>query len=87
MSEEKEPKQLDGERPAPEQDHLVNLPALLSDEFGVSRSEARMHVALGSIEIDGQPVERKMDYKRSELLDKNIHVITEGRRYSLNYKG
>jgi hypothetical protein len=34
---------------------LVHLPSLISDEFGISRSQAREMLALGTVEIDGEP--------------------------------
>ena len=37
-------------------DGLVHLPALLSDAFGVSRSEARRSLEQGGVKLDGEPL-------------------------------
>ncbi len=43
--------------PAPAvDDGLVHLPALLSDAFGVSRSEARRSLEQGGVKLDGEPL-------------------------------
>jgi len=66
---------------------IVHLPALLSDEFGVSRSDARMHIVLGTVEIDGVPSEEKLDFRREDILGKTIVVRSEQRGYTLTYLG
>jgi hypothetical protein len=76
------PQQLDGDERG-----VVHLPALLSDEFGVSRSDARMHIVLGTVEIDGVPSEEKLDFRREEIAGKTIIVRSESRSYTLHYFG
>lgn len=50
------PEQIDAEAstPASAADETVHLPGILSDEFGMSRSEARRLIGMGKIEIDGK---------------------------------
>ena len=35
---------------------MIHLPALLSDHFGTSRSEARRLLAQGGVRLDGDPL-------------------------------
>ncbi len=42
--------------PSELRDGLVHLPALLSDHFGTSRSEARRLLAQGGVKLDGDPL-------------------------------
>ena len=39
------------------EDDVVHLPALLSEAFGVSTSEARRAIAQGGVRVTGDPVE------------------------------
>lgn len=89
MGEEKEPKQLDGQQePDPRAVRKVHLPALISDEFGVSRSVARMEIELGKIEIDGEEYAGdKLDLPYSEIVGKTITVKGRDRGFKLNYQG
>ncbi len=82
------PHQIDGSPSVPGQESIVHLPALLADNFGVSRSEARMHVAMGTVEIDGKLVEGdRFDFERSDIDGKEIVVKSELRAYKLRYEG
>lgn len=67
------PQQPDGERPTPADPQQVHLPALMSDEFGMSRSEARMLIAAGTVSIDDAPV-TGLDFQRDELVGRVITV-------------
>lgn len=50
------PEQIDAEASSPSSpsDEVVHLPGILSDEFGMSRSEARRLIGMGKVEIDGE---------------------------------
>ena len=65
---------------------LVHLPALLSDEFGISQSIAREQIALGMVEIDGVEAEpRKLDFLVSELDGKVIEISGRDRGFKMTY--
>lgn len=70
------PRQTDGD--------FINLPALLSDETGVSRSAVRMEIALGTVEIDGVESKEKFDFPRSALAGKTVVVIGERRQFRVH---
>jgi tyrosyl-tRNA synthetase len=53
------------EAPLPDQDP-VHLPVLLSDAFGISRSEARRLIDGGGVRLDGEPV-RELDVPADRL--------------------
>lgn len=84
---ELEPKQIDGSQD-PEKPKFVHLPALISDEFGTSTSQARMEIMLGSVEVDGEPWEGdKLDLPYDEVVGKTISVLGETRQFRITYKG
>jgi len=62
----------------------VHLPALLSDEFGISQSVAREQIALGMVTIDDELVSdaRKLDFDPEELDGKTIVVAGRDSRLS-----
>lgn len=81
-----EVQQADGERTepnAPEQ--TIHLPSLISDNYGTPRSEARMYATTGTITIDGELYTGPLDIPRSKILDKQIVVESEFRKYSFKY--
>ena len=51
----------------------VHLPALLSRQLGISRSEARRLLATGGVKLDGKPIGRA-DVPESELRGKTLKV-------------
>jgi hypothetical protein len=65
----------------------VHLPAVISDEFGMSQPRAREQIELGVVEIGGVEVtERgKLDWEASELDGKEIVVIGRDRSFKLTY--
>lgn len=82
------------EESAPEQpqttetEELVNLPLLISDEYGMSRSEARQMCAVGEIEIDGKTwTGDRFDVAASAVMDKTIKVTASPRAVQFQYKG
>jgi len=79
--------QIDGERPEPDApEQVIDLPGLLSDEFGISRSAARQEIALGTVEIDGEKiVEDKFSFPRSKIEGKEITIVGEVRHFKLTY--
>jgi hypothetical protein len=91
--QEKARQQLDPEPPEPGtegyEDSLIHLPALVSDEFGVSRSIARMEIMMGQVEIDGEPYtgESKLDIPYKLIAGKKIAVIGDTRHFLIDYKG
>ena len=60
------------ERPLPESDP-VHLPAVISEAFGLSTSEARRMIGQGGVKLDGQPVEA-LDMAREELAGKLLQA-------------
>lgn len=82
--------QIDPERPDPESpdEGSVHLPGLISDSFGVSRSQARMEIAAGLVKVDGEVWEGdKFDIPAASLRGKSIEVIGSGvRSYKLDYR-
>jgi hypothetical protein len=54
----------------------IYLPGLLSDEFGLSRSQANLEIATGSVYIDGEQVTTGMSlsFPRSNVAGKTIEV-------------
>ncbi len=62
-------------------EELVHLPARLSREFGMSRSEARRLLATGGVKLDGRPVGRA-DVTETELCGK---TLTVGKRRSVEF--
>ena len=80
--------QIDGERPEPDApEQIIDLPGLLSDEFGISRSAARQEIALGTIEIDGEKVtlENRFSVPRSQIEGKEVVIQGEVRHFKLTY--
>lgn len=66
----------------------VNLPTLISDEFGVALSEARQQIALGSVEVDGEPwTGDKLDLPYEAVVGKEITVIGDSRQFKVTYRG
>src|SRR5262249_13917064 len=59
-------------RPLPPGD-VVPLPALISEAFGLSRSEARRRIAQGSVTVDQEPID-VLDVPRSQLLGRALSV-------------
>lgn len=73
-----------------QEEQTVYLPALLNDEFGISRTEARMHVATGDVVIDGRKLtaeEDKFLLERTAVLDKEIHVRSGTHGFRFRYRG
>jgi hypothetical protein len=82
MSEED---QIERDKTAPEQPETepqqdgeahIYLPGLLSDEFGISRSQANLEIATGRVFIDGEQVQvpNPMTFPKSEVAGKTIEV-------------
>ena len=63
----------------------VHLPSVLSDEFGISRSQARMEIATGHVEIDGQVVhaKHKFDMPVAAIDGKEIVVVGPTRHFRM----
>lgn len=72
-----------GEAPRQVEQEFVNLPSLISDELGISRSIARMEIAMGTVEIDGEESKEKFDFKRSDLAGKTVVVFGERRQFKV----
>jgi hypothetical protein len=85
---EEPPKQVDGNQ-APDAPRYVHLPALISDEFGTPRSEARLQIALGTVQIDGVDVNpgQDMDLLYDDIVGRTIDVKGRDRRYIIHYRG
>jgi hypothetical protein len=75
------------EEPEGEPDRTVHLPAILADEFGISRSEARMEVMMGQITIDGEMTTEKLDLPYDKVKGKQIVVKGETREFTMTYDG
>lgn len=63
----------------PQQDgeEHIYLPGLLSDEFGLSRSQANLEIATGKVTIDGEPYDGFSDgmtIPKSKVAGKTIEV-------------
>lgn len=59
----------------PDGEQHVFLPGLLSDEFGIARSQARMEILTGTVEIDGDAYNGDpLDIPRSLVAGKTIEV-------------
>jgi len=54
------------------EDDVVHLPALLSDAFGVSRSEARRSLEQGGVKLDGEAVAAEPLDRRVQELDGRV---------------
>jgi tyrosyl-tRNA synthetase len=54
------------------EDGVLHLPAVLSEAFGISTSEARRTIAQGGVRIDGDPVETGLLDLPAEALDGKI---------------
>jgi hypothetical protein len=60
---------------ASQEDDLIHLPGFLADEFGVSRSQARMEINSGTITVDGEPYNGdRIDLPRAEVAGKTVEV-------------
>jgi tyrosyl-tRNA synthetase len=70
----------------PAGEDVVHLPALIADNFGISRSEARRLLAQGGVRLDGEPLDGgRLDVPAEEL---NGKVLQLGkRRYKRFVKG
>ena len=65
---------------------FVHLPALISDEFGVSQQIARHQIMLGMVEIDGEKYEGDaMDLPVSLVDGKRITVIGRDRHFDFTF--
>jgi len=53
---------------------FIHLPAIISDEFGISRSQARMEIAGATIRVDGEEIPYSMDLIREDVAGKTIEV-------------
>jgi len=83
-------KQLDGESKTPSSAaSVIHLPALISDEFGTPRSNARKQIAEGYVEVDGKRLneETKFDLNVDDILDKKITVVGPNNQYQMIYRG
>ena len=49
--------------------HVVHLPQVLAEQFGMSRSEARRNIAQGGVRLDGEPVTETCDLRPAAGLD------------------
>lgn len=67
---------------------LINLPALLSDEFGVSPQTVQNEILLGQLEIDGEPYtgRDKINIEHREIAGKTITVKGQTRSFQLAYQ-
>ena len=64
----------------------VYLPAVLSDEFGVSRTQARESLLMGTIEIDGEPwTGSKLEVPLSAIDGKELVVIGPDRHFKMDF--
>lgn len=86
---EKEPIQVDGDADVPGQQRYVHLPGLISDEFGTARSEARLQIATGTVEIDGEPVklDQSLDLPYDEIVGKTIFIKGQSKSFKIDYRG
>ncbi len=66
---------------------LVHLPAVIANEVGMSRSEARMAMVLGTTEVDGQMLSRNVfDVPREGLEGKTIVLRSDTHNVVLTYR-
>lgn len=73
--------------PEPSPDRLINLPSLLSDEFGVAAQTIRLEIMLGTLKIDGEPYEGdKLNIRHEEIAGKEITVEGETRTFQMTYR-
>ena len=83
-SEHHEPEQISPDQPG----SRVHLPALISDEFGISKSMAREQIALGTVQIDGEEYKGdRMDIPEADIKGKTIEVNGPARGFLVNYRG
>ena len=72
--------------PEPAVPGVVHLPALISDEFGVSRAVAREQIVLGMILIDGEEWSGdRLDIAVDELRGREIMVRGRDRSFRMVY--
>lgn len=74
---------------APEKDSvdLVNLPTLISNEFGINRSIAREQIALGTVLIGGEKWEGdQFDVPLNALIGKEIIIEGRTRSFKMIYE-
>lgn len=69
----------------PEKQEWIHLPALISDEFGVSTSEARMQIMMGIVTVDGDELDtgEKLNLLRDEVVGKTVEVKGDTRTFRL----
>lgn len=81
---EKPPLQVGGDEA-----RMVHLPGLISDEFGTSRSEARLQLAMGKVSVDGEPVAPgdMMDLPYEDIVGKTILVEGPNKSFKIDYRG
>ena len=66
----------------PEAEEWIHLPALISDEFGVSSSDARMQIMMGIVTVDGVELEGdKLNLLRDEVVGKTVEVKGDTRTF------
>lgn len=89
-----EPKQLDADTLPDGKKRPVHLPSLISDEFGVSRSQARMNLAMATVvlrDADGNDEELsgndRFDVPYAKIVDKEIIIAGDVQSYRLKYRG
>lgn len=82
MNKEPEHQQID-----PNEEQMVHIPGLLSDEFGVSRSEARRNMAMGTVTIDGKELKPHiLDVPLEDINGKTLEVKGDVRTFCVKYR-
>lgn len=88
-----EPIQPDPETDPSTQAATIYLPELLSDEFGIARSEARKELALSRVYLrseEGKEVELqgrdKLDLPHARLEGQELLVVGDIKSYRMTYK-
>ena len=68
----------------PQAEEWIHLPALISDEFGVSASDARVQIMVGTVTVDGEDWHKdKLNLLRDEVVGKTVEVKGETRTFRL----
>lgn len=72
--------------PIVEGSRIVHMPSVISDMYGISRSEARMALGTGTVEVDGELwTGDKFDFPRDAIEGKRIAVSGNLKSFNFTY--
>jgi hypothetical protein len=60
---------------------FIHLPGIISDEFGISRSQARLEIVTGEVFADGERLSGNEDLERESVAGKTIEVKGQTRTF------